>query len=126
MTVSNINKKWAAILIAIYVPIIFMIVPRNIRISSNDTSCIRKTLGPLVVPAIVIFLAAFLLADEQERQLREHKKLNNERSLMYILLTIIVMFILFRFTGDTNKLTFEYLMYVFIGLVLSMVVYNIF
>lgn len=103
-----------------------MIIPRSIRAASDGTNCVRKTLGPLVIPAIVISLAAFLLADEQERQLREHKKLDNERSVMYILLTIVFMFILFRFTGDTNKFTFEYLLYVFIGLVLSMIVYNIF
>jgi len=126
MSVPNINKKMVAILIAIYIPIIFMIVPRSIRAASDGTNCVRKTLGPLVIPAIVISLAAFLLADEQERQLREHKKLDNERSMMYILLTIVLMFILFRFTGDTNKFTFEYLLYVFIGLVLSVVLYNIF
>ena len=126
MSVPNINKKMVAILIAIYIPIIFMIIPRSIRAASDGTNCVRKTLGPLVIPAIVISLAAFLLADEQERQLREHKKLDNERSVMYILLTIVFMFILFRFTGDTNKFTFEYLLYVFIGLVLSMIVYNIF
>ena len=126
MSVPNINKKMVAILIAIYIPIIFMIIPRSIRAASDGTNCVRKTLGPLVIPAIVISLAAFLLADEQERQLREHKKLDNERSMMYILLTIVLMFILFRFTGDTNKFTFEYLLYVFIGLVLSVVLYNIF
>ena len=126
MSVPDLNKKWAAILIAIYIPIIFMIVPRNIRAASDGTNCVRKTLGPLVIPAIVIFLAAFLLADEQERQLREHKKLDNVRSLMYIILSIAVMFVLFRLAGDSTKLTFEYLSYVFIGLVLSMIVYNIF
>jgi hypothetical protein len=126
MAIPDANVKWVAILIAIYVPIIFMIIPRNIRAASDGTNCVRKTLGPLVVPAIVIFLAAFLLADEQERQLREHKKLDNVKSMMYILLTLIVMFVLFRLAGDSTKLTFEYLSYVFIGLVLSMVVYNIF